>query len=230
MQYPQEQSLLLIPIHNYLEGVERLKAFADAELGSLVGNWHGVLIDNCSSPQSAARLKQMASGRWSYVHQGVPKNLKINFERGIEVGRRSIDPTSVMIWETDSVPSRATLEAMLGVYSEERGSGRLASVSPMYKWQGRWCYPTHAHWHTDPIYKRHARWGEVTKVHAVPFVFSIWTPASLININGKGTESFCPFLQLCRDWGVKLTKEGKLHLRLKGYSVDHWGGGRMTRG
>jgi hypothetical protein len=213
-----------------MEGVRRLKSFADAELGSLVGNWHAVLIDNCSSPDSARELKAMAGGRWSYVHQRVPKNLKINFERGIEKGREMIDPTSVMIWETDAVPNRETLKAMLSVYSEEKGKGKLASVSPMYKWQGRWCYPTHKHWHTDPLYKKHPSWGEITRAHAVPFVFSIWTPSSLININGKGTEDFCPFLQLCRDWGVKLTKEGKLHLRLKEHSVEHWGGGRMTRG
>jgi hypothetical protein len=189
-----------------------------------------VLIDNCSSPESARELKSMAGGRWSYIHQPVPKNLKLNFEKGILKGRELIDPTSVMIWETDAVPNRETLKAMLDVYREERGGGKLASVSPMYKWQGKWCYPTHNHWHTDPVYKKHARWGEVTKVHAVPFVFSIWTPASLININGKGTENFCPFLQLCRDWGVKLSSEGKLHLRLKGHHVDHYGGGKMTRG
>jgi len=230
MQFPQEQLLLLIPIHNYLEGVQRLKAFADAELSGLVGDWYAVLVDNGSTPENASRLRSMAGGRWGYVHQPVPKNLKINFEKGIEKGREMIDPTGVMIWETDAVPNRETLKAMLAVYREEKGSGKLASVSPMYKWQGRWCYPTHKHWHTDPLYKKHPIWGEVTKVHAVPFVFSIWTPASLININGKGTEDFCPFLQLCRDWGVKLTKEGKLHLRLKTHSIEHWGGGRMTRG
>jgi len=169
----------------------------------------------------------MTSGRWSYVHQPVPKNLKINFERGIEVGRRSIDPTSVMIWETDAVPSRATLEAMLGVYSEERGSGRLASVSPMYKWQGRWCYPTHAHWHTDPIYKRHERWGEVSSAHAVPFLFSIWTPIAAQYIN---RAEFRPLVHLDSDFGSYVNSLGMKHLRLKSHHVDHFGGGRMTRG
>jgi hypothetical protein len=229
MQNQAERSLLLIPVHNYLEGVRRLKAFADSQLDSLVGDWHAVLVDNCSGAREAAELKSMAGGRWSYIHQPVPKNLKANFELGMQEGRKRIDPTMVMIWETDAVPNKTTLQAMLEVYLEERGSDKLASVSPMYKWQGRWCYPTHRHWHTDPVHKKHAKWGEVTKVHAVPFVFSLWTPESLININGNGTENFCPFLQLCRDWGVKLSKEGKLHLRLKEHSVDHWGGGKMTR-
>ena len=206
--------------------MRRLKRFADSQLSSLVGDWHAVLIDNCSGPQEAAELRSMAGGRWSYVHQPVPKNLKANFELGMREGRKRIDPTVVMIWETDAVPDRTTLQAMLEVYREERGSGKLASVSPMYKWQGRWCYPTHRHWHTDPVYKKHARWGEVAKVNAVPFLFSIWTPESLQYIN---RETFRPLVHLDSDFGGHLNNMGKLHLRLKQYSVDHWGGGKMTR-
>lgn len=206
--------------------MQRLKRFADSQLDSLVGDWHAVLIDNCSSPQEAAELRSMAGGRWSYVHQPVPKNLKANFELGMREGRKRIDPTVVMIWETDAVPDRTTLQAMLEVYREERGSGKLASVSPMYKWQGRWCYPTHRHWHTDPVHKRHPKWGEVTKVHAVPFLCSIWTPESLQYIN---REAFRPLVHLDSDFGGHLNSMGKLHLRLKQYSVDHWGGGKMTR-
>ena len=71
----------------------------------------------------------MAGGRWSYIHQPVPKNLKVNFELGMQEGRKRIDPTMVMIWETDAVPNRTTLQSMLEVYLEERGSGKLASVS-----------------------------------------------------------------------------------------------------
>jgi len=169
----------------------------------------------------------MAGGRWSYIHQPVPKNLKLNFEKGIEKGRELIDPTSVMIWETDAVPNRETLKAMLAVYREEKGSGKLASVSPMYKWQGRWCYPTHAHWHTDPLYKKHPSWGEITRVHAVPFLFSVWTPAILQYINRK---EFRPLVHLDSDFGQFVTGKGMTHLRLKDYSVDHYGGGKMTRG
>lgn len=206
--------------------MRRLKRFADSQLGSLVGDWHAVLIDNCSGASEAAELKSMAGGRWSYVHQPVPKNLKANFELGMWEGQKRIDPTVVMIWETDAVPDRTTLQAMLEVYREERGSGKLASVSPMYKWQGRWCYPTHRHWHTDPVHKRHPKWGEVTKVHAVPFLCSIWTPESIQYIN---REAFRPLVHLDSDFGGHLNRMGKLHLRLKEHSVDHWGGGKMTR-
>ena len=185
-----------------------------------------MLIDNCSGASEAAELKSMAGGRWSYVYQPVPKNLKANFELGMREGQKRINPTMVMIWETDAVPDRTTLQAMLDVYWEERGSGKLASVSPMYKWQGKWCYPTHRHWHADPVYKKHAKWGEVTKVNAVPFLFSIWTPESLQYIN---REAFRPLVHLDSDFGGHLDSMGKLHLRLKQHSVDHWGGGKMTR-
>lgn len=187
------------------------------------------MIDNGSTPANASQLKRMNSVNWTYVHQPIPKNLKVNFEAGIIEGKKKINPTAIMIWETDAVPNKPTLNAMMEVYKEERLSGKLASVSPMYKWQNRWCYPTHNHWHSDPLHKNHSKWGQITKVHAVPFVFSIWTPECLENINSAETKDFCPFLQLCRDWGVKLTQSGKLHLRLKQHSVDHWGGGKMTR-
>jgi hypothetical protein len=169
----------------------------------------------------------MAGGRWSYIHQGVPKNLKLNFEKGILKGRELIDPTSVMIWETDAVPNRETLKAMLDVYCEEKGSGKLASVSPMYKWQGKWCYPTCNHWHTDPVYRQHPTCGEITRAHAVPFLFSIWSPATLQYIN---RTEFRPLVHLDSDFGSYLNAMGMKHLRLKGHHVDHYGGGKMTRG
>jgi hypothetical protein len=169
----------------------------------------------------------MAGGRWSYIHQPVPKNLKLNFEKGILKGRELIDPTSVMIWETDAVPNRETLKAMLDVYCEEKGSGKLASVSPMYKWQGKWCYPTCNHWHTDPVYRQHPTCGEITRAHAVPFLFSIWSPATLQYINRK---EFRPLVHLDSDFGSYLNAMGMKHLRLKRHHVDHYGGGKMTRG
>lgn len=227
--FKQEKLLLLIPIHNYIEGVQRLEKFAKDNLSDLFSDWRIVLINNGSDKKSSDILKKISKqDNFIYAEQNVPKNLKLNFELGFKAGEHEIVPTIVSIWETDAIPNIDIFKAMITVLLEERNNGAV-SVSPMYTWRGQYCYPTHKHWHTDPVYKIHNKFGEITKAHAVPFVFSVWDPNSIKRINEKGTENFCEFLQLCRDFGVMLNKEGKKHLRLKRYSIEHQDGGKKSR-
>lgn len=215
-------------MHNYVEGVNKLVHFAKNNLNNLFGDWKVVLINNNSGPNESAQLKALNDKDILYIDQPIPKNLKINFESGLNHGKKFINPTIVAIWETDAVPNLETFKALVQVYIEERKNG-VASTSPMYKWNDKYCYPTHRHWHTDPIYKKHSKFGDITYVHAVPFVFSIWDPLAIEKVNGKGTEDHCEFLQLCRDFGVMLRDEGKHHLRLKKYHIDHFNGGKISR-
>jgi len=226
--FKREKLLVLIPIHNYVEGVNRLVNFANNNLNNLFTNWKVVLINNNSGPTETNKLKELGKDNILYIEQNVPKNLKINFQKGLEHGKKYLNPTIVAIWETDAIPNLQTFKALVQTYIEERGNGAV-STSPMYKWCGQYCYPTHPHWHTDPIYKKHPKYGDITHVHAVPFVFSIWDPKSLERVNSKGTEDHCEFLQLCRDFGVMLSDEGKYHLRLKSYHIDHFNGGKISR-
>jgi len=168
-------------------------------------------------------LKLSKDKNFSYIHQPLPKNLKENFKVGFNTNT-DINPTVVAIWETDTVPNLNTFSAMLNLYIEERLT--IASVSPMYKWLGEYCYPTHRHWYTDPMYRNHPSYGKITKVHAVPFLFSLWTPESMQYINRDGLR---PFLHFDSDFGKVLTDAGKFHLRMKEYHVDHYNSGKITR-
>ncbi len=222
--------MVLIPINNYIEGVNRLVKFAKENLDNLFEEWKVILINNNSDDLTSKKLKDFSNDKnFIYVEQRVPKNLKLNFNLGLKIGHSYMNPTIISIWETDAVPNLKTFKALITVFLEERHNGAV-SVSPMYKWSGSYCYPTHPHWHTDPIYKKHNIFGEITKVHAVPFVFSVWDPISMTRINGNETKDFCEFLQLCRDFGVLLSNEGKYHLRLKSYDIEHFGGGKKSRG
>jgi len=129
--------------------------------------------------------------------------------------------------ETDAVPNYSTFLSMLSLFFEEKDK-QLASVTPMYKWQGSYCYPTHSHWHTDKIYKRHSKFGPISDVGGcgVPFLYSLWRPNLMEYIN-KG--DFKTLIHLDRDFGNHVHKLGYKHLRMKNYSVDHHGGGRKSR-
>jgi len=222
--------LVLIPINNYIEGVNRLVQFAKDNLSNLFNEWKVILINNNSDDLTSKKLKDFSNDKnFIYVEQRVPKNLKLNFDLGIKVGNAYMNPTIISIWETDAIPNIETFKSLLTVFVEER-KNNIASVSPMYKWKGNYCYPTHSHWHTDPIYKKHNVFGEITKVHAIPFIFSVWNPLHISRINSSETKDFCEFLQLCRDFGKLLSSEGKLHLRLKSFNIDHVDGGKKSRG
>ena len=203
-------------------------SFAKNNLSSLFSDWKVVLINNNSGHSESSQLKGLADKNILYIEQPIPKNLKVNFESGLIHGKKFIKPSIVAIWETDAIPNLQTFKALVQTYIEERKNGAV-STSPMYKWCGRYCYPTHPHWHTDPIYKKHPKFGDITHVHAVPFVFSVWDPMAIERVNGKGTEDHCEFLQLCRDFGVMLRDEGRYHLRLKRYHIDHFNGGKISR-
>ena len=220
--------MVLIPIHNYPEGVNRLVKFAKDNLNLLFSEWKVILINNKSNDETTKKLKQINEKNILYVEQHITKNLKLNFDLGIKVGNLYVNPTIISIWETDAVPSVETFKALIEVFIQERSNGAI-STSPMYTWNGNYCYPTHPHWHTDPLYKKDDKFGEITKVHAVPFVFSVWDPISMKRVNSKETNDFCEFLQLCRDFGVMLSNEGKYHLRLKRYNIEHIDGGKKSR-
>ena len=203
----------------------RLKQFAEDNLPTLFGDsWRVCLIDNNSDQPTQKKLLRISNSKhFSYIHQSLPENLKENLNLGFS-SNMDFNPTIVAIWETDAVPSVTTFTSMIDLFIEERLN--IASVSPMYKWHGQFCYPTHRHWHTDPIYRNHPKHGSITKVHAVPFLFSLWTPKSMQYINHG---SLRPFVHLDSDFGKMLSDTGKLHLRMKEYHVGHWNGGKMTR-
>ena len=127
----------------------------------------------------------------------------------------------------DAVPNIKCFLGMLNLYFEEVDN-QVGSVTPMYKWKGEYCYPTHSHWHRDPTYKKHNQLGPINNVGGcgVPFLYSLWRPNLIEYIN---RPNFKTLIHLDRDFGNHIHKLGYKHLRMTNYSVDHYGGGRKSR-
>tara|TARA_Y100000385_G_scaffold59022_1_gene57120 strand:+ start:426 stop:992 length:567 start_codon:yes stop_codon:yes gene_type:complete len=188
------------------------------------------MLVNSHSTSDVVNLMYRADQEFSWVklvHSNIKKSLKDAIWTGWNERDRSFIPDVVQIIETDAVPNMRCLNAMLRVYQEEL-SNQIGSVTPMYKWQGKFCYPTHNHWHRDPSYKRHPKLGHINNVGGcgVPFLYSLWRPNLMEYIN---RPSFKHLIHLDRDFGNHLHKMGYKHLRLTEHSVDHYGGGRKSR-
>ena len=108
----------------------------------------------------------------------------------------------------------------------------VASVSPIYMWNGSPCYPTQRRWfeeHRDEdgdCYQilRLVDHGRVAMAQAVPFLFSLWQPSALSRI----TDQMPLLYHLDTALGASLWSEGLIHLRLLDRSVGHVGGGRQS--
>lgn len=202
-----------------------LESFVKDNFDDLFSKWHVVLVDNLSDDLTKkALLKICEDPRFSYVKQPVPRSLKLNLFKGFNYGKTVLaNPKIIGVFETDLEPNIKLLESMRDVLLSEQENG-CCSVSPMYKWKDKFCYPTHKHWHTDPVYKK-TNHGTLTKVHAVPFLCSFWSPTVFAQINN---EKFREFYHLDSDFGKYLTERGYLHLRLRDASAVHTNGGKQS--
>lgn len=198
--------------------------FIKNNFNNLFESYHVCLIDNCSEQKTVSYLKSINDPNVSFSQCKVQRSLKDTLNLGYTTGNARISPTIVSIWETDSNPNLNTFLKMINLLIEER-TNKVASVSSMYKWNGNYCYPTHPHWHTDPIYKKTEKYGEITTAHAVPFLFSVWDSNVFRYIKNK---EFRNFIGLDTDFGTFLTEAGYKHLRLKGYYIEHIGGGKKS--
>ena len=118
-----------------------------------------------------------------------------------------------------------TIEAMYNIYKEEC-LNNTASVSPMYTYGTKYCYPTHRHWHTDPIYKTHSKYGVIRHTSAgVPFLCSMWNP----NMFNFLDEIDKKIIHVDGDLGKLVYKKGFKHLRLYNHNIGHYKGGKNSR-
>lgn len=207
-----------------MEGVQNLLKFIKDNFTDLFESYHISLIDNCSDKKTVDFLKGIFGPLISISQCGIQRSLKDTLALGYEIGSKRINPTIIAVWETDCKPELNTFKAMISVLKNEKHQN-VASVSPMYKWNGNYCYPTHQHWFKDPVYTIDESYGEITHVHAVPFLFSVWEPLAFKYMkNGN----FRNFIGLDTDFGTFLTKNGYKHLRLKGHHIEHVGGGKKS--
>ena len=187
-----------------------------------------VLINSHSDERCKRTLQTFTSLPWvTLCHSSVRGSLKDALSTGWKHRDKNFKPDVVHISETDAVPHKRNFLKMLSLFFEEEDK-QVGSVTPMYTWNNDFCYPTHAHWHTDKLYKKHPHFGHITNVGecGVPFLYSLWKPSLLEYIN---KNTFKPFIHLDRDFGNHIHHLGYKHLRMKDVSIDHFGGGRKSR-
>lgn len=188
------------------------------------------MLINSHSDNRTVRIMESFANSFPWVklcHAKVERSLKDALSIGWASRDKNVKYDVVQISETDAVPHRRELLKMLSLYFEEE-SKQVGSVTPMYTWNREFCYPTHKHWHSDPLYKKHSNLGMITNVGecGVPFLYSLWRPSLLGYIN---KASFKTLIHLDRDFGNHVHHLGFKHLRMKDVSIDHFGGGRKSR-
>lgn len=226
-----------IPVHNYLEGLswilDRLPGMlADAGVES----WSIEVFNDHSDERFLPEFEAAASRPGVRVHHlpdDVRRDLRWSYGRaaGIAMG---FGHDAVLTCESDAQPSAHAIRSMLHVY-ENPCRRPFASVSPMYEWGGRHCYPTGAHWLRDGIGRpggrcRYHGVGDVSVIdnNGVPFLFVLWPPEVLAMIGEDDTLP--PFMSLDGTFGTRVASElGRPHLRVLGVAVGHANGGRMSR-
>jgi len=201
-----------------------LLKFIKNNFSDLFESYHISLIDNCSDQKTVSYLKSISDRNISFIQCRVERSLKDTLSIGYEVGSKRMNPTIVSVWETDANPNLDTFKKMISLLISEK-KNNVASVTPMYKWNGNYCYPTHLHWFNDPTYRTDSQYGNITMVSAVPFLFSVWEPLVFKYIK---SGNFRNFIGLDTDFGTHLTNTGYKHLRLKDHSIEHIGGGKRS--
>ncbi len=235
------QLLVCIPMHNYSEGVLRIMDWLETSPAMSRVSWSAVIFNDASDLEdvSPVRLRVKKDKGDRYVLMGVPGpesgGPRYAVRRSGELaiaGRHEF----VLVVETDAVPDNAAFTSMLKAFrSPIRGVPDVpgvVSASPVYVWPGttRSCYPTNPNWFTTGhgnCYRRidDRKLGKLALADAVPFLFSLWRPHGLLEID----DSMPKLMHLDTALGLKLTAQGHAHLRLLGNYVGHADGGAKSR-
>lgn len=214
---------VLLPVHNYLSGAARLLGFVRATLADAP-----VMVYNDGSDARYAPMWPRFEAMGCTLRRGRGGDLRLSLLAAAKSAQAG-GHEAVLCCETDAIPFVSTLDAMLRLW--EMRTDKVASVSPIYTWQGEPCYPTNPHWlregrgdcqnirEVDGI-------GRVANAHAVPFLFSLWRPECLLQING----AMPPLVSLDGTLGVHLSDAGWEHWRLLDHAVEHEFGGFQSRG
>ena len=216
----------IIPAYNFVEGVKRISHWISHEYHFLASDYRVVIVDDHSNSYESEEMRKIGRlDNFTVVTSKGERSLRKAILTGYDVITENWVPDVVNIIETDALPETATLQAMLRVYKEARG--RVGSVSPIYTWGGKDCYPTHKHWFSDVPAKEMFSTGTVREPGAcgVPFLFSIWNPETFELMRD---ETLPDLAQLDSEFGKKVYRAGFRHLRVTNYTIEHWRGGRQS--
>lgn len=149
-----------------------------------------------------------------YQFSGKENSLKNSIIKGVQ-SMPNVDCYNII--ETDAIPNEEALRVMLNAYETLPNVG---AISPIYKWQKKYCYPTHQHWFTDPVFQNGIR---KVGTAGIPFLFSLWNPNALKMIDDP---NLAEVYHLDSNLGKKVVKNGYSFYRMLNCEIEHYRGGR----
>ena len=214
---------IIIPSYNFKKGVDWNLNFIDICYDILFKDFNCIVVDNMSDEvEDIFELTEQFD--WCDFKINKTKgSLKNSLLIGYEYAKAN-NSDAIQIIETDAVMNLNSLKAMINIFEEEK-ENNLASVTPMYKWNDKYCYPTHNHWHTDPIYKQHDKYGLIRETAAgVPFLCSFWN----IDMFKYMPEVSKEFMSCDGEFGQLVYKKGFKHLRACDHDIQHYMRGKNS--
>lgn len=222
--------LTIIPVHNFIEGLYKITEWINSEYPTLFNSYKVIIVNDNSDPRYLKDFKKIILSNKHFIYKEIEKNKQKDLQYSLNFAN-SYQTQLINIIETDAIPNTKVFMNMIKTYSFIKDG--IASVSPMYTWENRYCYPTHSHWKTDGLNIKGGRFkidgiGEIAKVGeaGVPFLFSIWNPVAFKHINN---EKFRKFLNLDSDFGKYVHSLGFHHYRLLENNIEHYKKGKASR-
>ena len=205
------RTLVIVPIYNYFELVNKIVSFYNHSLDEA-----DVLIVN-----DGKIIPNLIYDNHDYSYANNPPDFHGDLRYIYSHYYDESEYDCIIINEHDVLPNEQSLYACMDTF--ENCDQWCASVSCMYNWRGIPCYPGNPNWLLEePYIKNHC--GVISRVNkmGVPFAFSLWKPHALKLINDNQLPKLW---KLDSAFGIILNNAGYYHLRLKDYYVEHAQGG-----
>jgi hypothetical protein len=151
---------IVIPTKNYYEGVVRILRWCNSIRDKY--DIDVLLVEDGSDSLYSLLLSDLRKIPWLTIIQNGPlqhQDLRISYSRGLGAALANRSDYILTI-ETDGVPSTDVLDKYFKTLAwiEQNMPKKIGSVSTMYKWDGKYCWPTHEHWLTD-------KWDDGPQLH-----------------------------------------------------------------
>ena len=128
-----------------------------------------------------------------------------------------------LILDSNIIPIKDTFESMIYIYNHSFAN-IVSSVTPVFKWNGAYCYPTDKRWlriNSNSNIKTYSGIGKVidVKEYDVPLLFSLWNTCALRSIIDD--VSLPENHKLDIEINKLLLNKGYHNLRLMDKNVNH---------
>ena len=215
------QIVAIIPVHNYVDNLFNIITWIN-NYYSLHFESYKIIVVNDNSDKKHGSVFNKVSMINNVMLINSPSDRVSDLRYSLSTVN-SYNPDMVHIIESDAVPNDKVFTQMLNAYNKLQN---VASISPMYVWKNKYCYPTHAHWHTDKKSVVEGI-GNVSKVGkaGVPFLFSLWNGQLFKEIDNS---KFGKFIHLDRDFGGYVHSKGYEHYRLVDCNIEHSNSGKNS--